>query len=166
LSRVWFTDRDLGKRFPEILSAAGLNVERHRDLFRPDGSDQQWLEHCGRNRRIAITHNERIRYTPNELAAVVEHRVALLVVVGKVPLTALAQNFVNTLPKIMAFVDAHEPPYIAKIYRPAPPLVHSGTSPSGNGRAVVFEVTHFVLRVALPVRLESAHLWRRDVCAA
>lgn len=68
MSRVYFTDRDLGKRFPETLSAAGVTVERHLDLFAPDGPDEQWLEYCGRNNRIAITHNERIRYTPNELA--------------------------------------------------------------------------------------------------
>jgi hypothetical protein len=30
-SLVFFTDRDLGKRFPEILSDAGLTVERHAD---------------------------------------------------------------------------------------------------------------------------------------
>jgi hypothetical protein len=118
VSRVWFTDRDLGKRFPEILATAGLNVERHQDLFPPDGSDEQWLEHCGRNDRIGVTHNERIRYTPNELVAVVAHRVALLVVVGKVPLAELARNFVNTLPRIEAFVGARQPPYIAKVYRP------------------------------------------------
>lgn len=120
MSRVYFTDRDLGKRFPEILTAAGLIVERHHDLFPPDGSDEQWLEHCGRNGRIALTHNERIRYTPNELAAVVEHRVALLVVVGKVPLAQLAENFVNTLSRVEEFVDSHEPPYIAKVYRASP----------------------------------------------
>lgn len=130
MSLVWFTDRDLGKRFPEILAAAGLNVERHADLFPPDGSDEQWLEHCGRNGRIGVTHNERIRYTPNELAAVVEHRVALLVVVGKVPLAELAQNFVNTLPRIEAFVRAHGPPYIAKVYRPpATELARNATTP-------------------------------------
>ena len=120
MSRVYFTDRDLGKRFPEILTAAGLTVERHHDLFPPDGPDEQWLEHCGRNGRIALTHNERIRYTPNELAAVVEHRVALLVVVGKVPLAQLAENFVNTLSRTEEFVDSHQPPYIAKVYRPSP----------------------------------------------
>jgi hypothetical protein len=59
LSRIYFTDRDLGKLFPETLAAAGLAVERHHDLFPPDGPDEQWLEHCGRNARIAITHNER-----------------------------------------------------------------------------------------------------------
>ena len=70
MSRVYFTDRDLGKRFPEILTAAGLAVERHHDLFAPDGTDEQWLEYCGTRNRVAVTHNERIRDTPNELAAV------------------------------------------------------------------------------------------------
>lgn len=131
MSRVWFTDRDLGKRFPETLSAAGLTVERHQGLFPQDGSDEQWLEHCGRNERIALTHNERIRYTPNQLAAVMEHRVALLIVIGKVPHADLARNFVNTLPKIETFLDEHEPPYIAKVYRP--PMPELARDPDAKG---------------------------------
>ena len=119
MSRIYFTDRDLGKRFPDILTSAGLTVERHHDLFPPDGSDEQWLEHCGRNGRIALSHNQRIRYTPNELAAVMRHRVVLLIVSGKVPLPELGRNFVATLPSIEAFLDKHEPPYVAKIYRPS-----------------------------------------------
>jgi hypothetical protein len=75
VSRVWFTDRDLGKQFPRTLADAGLAVERHGDLFPPDGSDEQWLEHCGTQGRVAITHNSRIRYVPNELAAVVRFKV-------------------------------------------------------------------------------------------
>ena len=117
MSRVYFTDRDLGKRFPAILVAAGLKVERHLDLFPPDGPDEQWLEHCGKNDRVALSHNERIRYTPNELAAVIEHRVRLLIVSGKAPFPVLAENFVRTLPKIEAFLERHAPPYIAKVYR-------------------------------------------------
>jgi hypothetical protein len=120
LSPVFFTDRDLGKRFPDTLVAAGLAVERHHDFFPPDGSDEQWLEYVGKNGHIALTHNERIRYTPNELAAVVRHKVSLLVIVGKAPLAALAANFVVTLPKIEAFIASHKPPYIAKIYRASP----------------------------------------------
>jgi len=130
LSRVYFTDRDLGKRFPDILSSAGLAVERHHDLFPPDGSDEQWLEHCGKNERIALSHNLRIRYTPNELAAVIRHRVALLIVSGKVPLADLGHNFVASLARIEAFLDGHEPPYIAKVYRPsAAELVRKSTMP-------------------------------------
>jgi hypothetical protein len=40
LSLVFFTDRDLGKRFPEILTSAGVSVRRHDDLFPPDCPDE------------------------------------------------------------------------------------------------------------------------------
>lgn len=120
MSRIFFTDRDLGKQFPAILSSAGLAVERHGDLFAPDGSDEQWLEYCGKKQRIAISHNLRIRYTPNELAAVMRHGVALLVVIGDTPLASLASNFVNSMQRIERFLATHQPPYIAKVYR-APP---------------------------------------------
>ena len=120
MSRVWITDRDLGKQFPAILSAAGLAIERHADLFPPDGSDEQWLAHCGTEGRVALTHNSRIRYVPNELAAVVEFKVSLIVLVGQASTAELARNFVNTVARVEAFVDAHEPPFIAKLYRPTP----------------------------------------------
>ena len=120
MSLVYFTDRELGKQFPAILASAGIKVERHRDLFQQDGTDEQWLEYCGTKNRVAITHNERIRYTPNELAAVVLHKVRLLVVVGHAPVAELARNFVNTLPKVEAFLEANNAPVIAKIYRPSP----------------------------------------------
>lgn len=85
MTPVFFTDRDLGKRFPEVLHAAGLAVERHADHFAPDCPDEVWLEAVGRKGWIAVTHDRRIRYKPNELAAVVQHRVALLVVIGDAP---------------------------------------------------------------------------------
>ncbi len=119
MTHVYFTDRDLGKKFPERLRAASITVERHLDLFRHDAPDEVWLEHCGRNGRIALSHNLRIRYTPNELAAVKDHGVSLIILIGKVPLPQLADNFVYSLSRIEAFIDRREPPYIAKLYRPS-----------------------------------------------
>ena len=118
MSRTYFTDRDLGKQFPAILAEAGLSVERHADLFPPDGSDEQWLEHCGKNGRVAISHNSRIRYVPIELAAVVQFKVALLIVIGRVPMAQSARGFVTSMKAIEAFLALHTPPYIAKVYRP------------------------------------------------
>lgn len=117
MNEVFFTDRDLGTRFPEILRAAGLFVERHADHFAPDTSDEEWLAAVGRRGWVAVTHDQRIRYKPNELVAVRRHRVMLLVVVGKAPLPVLANSFVLTLSPIRAFLRAHKPPFIAKIYR-------------------------------------------------
>ena len=131
MSRVYFTDRDLGKQFPAILAAAGLQVERHHDLFPADGSDEQWLEYCGTQGRVAISHDQRIRHKVNEREAVMQHGVALLIVIGKAPYPELAKHFVTTLPKIEVFLDKHQPPFIAKVYRSSP--TELAQNPSARG---------------------------------
>lgn len=132
MTRVWFTDRDLGKQFPRILAEAGLQVERHGDLFEPDGSDEQWLEHCGTAGRVAITHNSRIRYVPNELAAVQRFKVPLVVVLGQAPNAELARNFVHTVRRIEAMLDANPPPVILKVYRPTPKELAQSSQAAGR----------------------------------
>ena len=136
MSRIYFTDRDLGKQFPRILADAGITVERHGDLFAPDGSDEQWLEYCGRNGRVAITHNSRIRYVPNELAAVKRFKVQLLVVVGKAPTADLAHNFVRTLHRIEISLDSQAAPVILKVYRAS--AGESATALTAPGRVEVW----------------------------
>jgi hypothetical protein len=131
VSLVFFTDRDLGTRFPDILAAAGLNVERHRDHFAPACPDEEWLEVIGERGWIAVTHDRRIRYKPNELEAIIRHRVALLIVIGKVPFPLLAQSFVATAPTIVDFLAQHQPPLIAKVYRPSPSELRSNPQAPG-----------------------------------
>jgi hypothetical protein len=120
LSLVFFTDRDLGKQFPEILKAGGLAVERHHDHFAPNTSDETWLEVIGQRGWIALTHDRHIRSKPNELAAVMRYGVSLLVIIGKAPYPELARAFVVTFPRVERFVAGHAPPYIAKVYRASP----------------------------------------------
>lgn len=120
MSLVYFTDRDLGKRFPGILRSGGLTVERHADHFAHDTPDETWLEAVGRRGWIALTHDRRIRYKPNERDAVMRHGVALLVIVGAAPFPDLARAFVSSIPAIEHFLRRHKPPFIAKVYRPSP----------------------------------------------
>lgn len=120
MSLVYFTDRDLGKRFPDILREAGLTVERHEDHFVHDTPDEEWLAEVSARGWVALSHNLRIRYTPNERDAVIRHGVSLLIVIGRAPLAELSESFVATLPRIERFLSRHEPPFIAKVYRPSP----------------------------------------------
>lgn len=84
----------------------------------------------GRPTRIALTHDKRIRYKPNERDAVMRHRVGLLVIVGAAPFADLAHAFLATLPSVEHFLDIHEPPFIAKVYRPSPnEMARRGVSP-------------------------------------
>lgn len=132
MSPVFFTDRDLGKRFPEILRAAGLTVERHADHFVHDCPDEDWLAEIGRRGWVAITHDGRIRYKPNERDAVIRNRVALLVTIGQAPYPELANAFVSTRDRILRFVERHQPPYIAKVYRPG--ASEAAKNPDAPGR--------------------------------
>jgi hypothetical protein len=58
---VFFTDRDLGTRFPNIPTDAGLSVRRHSDLFPTDCPDDIWLEAIGRNYVTRIAARPKVR---------------------------------------------------------------------------------------------------------
>src|ERR1700730_1405935 len=85
-----------------------------------------------RERVVAVTHDSRIRYKPNELEAVIRNRGRLLLVVGKVPFAALARNFVATVPRIDRFLARHGPPLIAKVYRPSPSILRINADTPGE----------------------------------
>jgi hypothetical protein len=90
------------------------------------------LETVGKEKWIAVSHDVRIRYKPNELAAVVRHRVRLLVVIGKAPFPLLAKHFVATAPRIIDFVEHHQAPWIAKVYRPHPSELAKNVNAAGS----------------------------------
>ncbi len=123
MSRVYFTDRDLGYRiFPDALEEAGLTVIRHDDVFRdPTTPDTEWLRRVANEGWIAVSGNQDILRQPLEVAALRESGAVMLVVVGThVPAHERARNFINTLPKIDRLLEIMEPPAVAKIYRPTP----------------------------------------------
>jgi hypothetical protein len=116
---IFFTDRNLGHHFPSILRDAGLSVEHHDKHFGENTRDEEWLEFVGARGWIAITRDARIRYKPNERAAVIHHRVALLVLIGTAPFPELARSFLASRSRIERFAQSHSPPYVAKLYRPS-----------------------------------------------
>ena len=114
---TFFTDRNLGKQFPNILKENGIAVERHFDHFADNATDEEWLSEIGKRGWYVLTHDQRIRYKPNEKEAVRIHGIGMFVLIGKVPFPELAGNFVATYPRILRFIKKHPPPFIAKIYR-------------------------------------------------
>lgn len=128
----YFTDRDLGRRFPQLLRDAGLVVHAHDDHFGPSTPDASWITEVATRRWVVLTHDRRIQYKPNEQRAVELARIPLLVLVGKAPPAELARNFVNTLSRIETFLKSHIPPFIAGVYRPTPAELQR--SPNAPGR--------------------------------
>ncbi len=118
------------------MADAGLTVERHQDHFAPDCADEVWLRSIGERGWVALTHDRRIRYKPNELSAVMRHRVALLVIIGDASYPDLARAFVATLPRIKRFLARNSPPFIGKVYRPS--AAELRRSPGAPGRVVLW----------------------------
>lgn len=100
---VFFTDRDLGALFPRILSEAGLSVETHDSHFPHGTKDVEWLPAVGRNGWFVLSRDKRIRYRPNEQAAVMRAGVGLFLVVGAVSHETLARNFVDSVARVERF---------------------------------------------------------------
>ena len=119
MSTVFFTDRDLGKQFPALLRNAGISVEGHGDHFLDDAKDEEWIVEVGKRGWAVVTHDKRIRYKPNEIAAVKAAGIAMFVLIGKAPNDVLAQNFINTINRVEALVLKQKRPFIAKIYLPS-----------------------------------------------
>ena len=120
MSTVYFTDRDLGRNFPSILRAAGLEVEVHADHFPHDTPDEEWLRAVSERGWVVLTHDKRIRYKINERAAVLENGIAMFVIVGAAPHAELARSFVAIAPRVESFLSRHPRPFIARVYRASP----------------------------------------------
>lgn len=132
MGHVFFTDRDLGNRFADILIEAGIAVERHREHFADDAKDVDWISEVARRGWVAITHDKAISRRPNERDAVLQAGLGLLIVVGAAPYHELARNFVDTLPRITAYLSRRTRPFIARIYRPTPSDVARKLRPIGR----------------------------------
>lgn len=70
MSFTFFTDRNLGRKFPSILRDAGLHVEEHDDHFGPPTPDVEWSAAVASRNWIAVSRDARIRYKANEQHAV------------------------------------------------------------------------------------------------
>lgn len=105
---------------PDALADAGVDVERHDDHFGPLTPDPVWLTEVGRRGWIPFSHNRDIRYRTQERDAAMRAGIPLFLLIGRAPHTELATNLVTTLPRVLEFLEKHEPPFIAKIYRPTP----------------------------------------------
>jgi hypothetical protein len=95
----------------------GVRVERHDAHFGPTTPDTEWLREIGKRGWTAITHNKEIRYNTQERDMVMRAGVPLFMLIGKYRHDVLAANLAHTLPRVFTFLDTHQPPFIARVYR-------------------------------------------------
>lgn len=114
---VFFADRDLGRQFPALLSAAGVRTERHDDHFKPNTPDEEWIGEVGRRGWIAVTRDARIRYSPLALSILMHSKTQLFVLVGKLTTREAAELFLRWRDKVVETAIGESGAFIAKIRR-------------------------------------------------
>lgn len=116
---TFFVERSLGGRVvPSALRLAGVEVEIHNDHFAQDSKDEEWLSEVGRRGWVVLTKDQRIRYRPTELNALMKARVrAFVLTAGELQGREMAEIFLRALPSISRCLGKTPPPFIARVTR-------------------------------------------------
>lgn len=112
---TFFTDRNLGRRFPEILIAAGLMVEVHDDHFEQTAQDDEILAFVSSRGWVMLTADAKMRRVPAEKEAIISFkaRVIHLKITNRWPIGKLAVEFAGKINKVEHFLDNHPAPLFA-----------------------------------------------------
>ncbi|WP_293172557.1 hypothetical protein [Oceanithermus sp.] len=115
---VFFTDRNLGKRFGLRLREIGLSVELHDDHLPQEAADEHVLRITAKNGWVLLTLDYRIRYLPAEKEAIATYhaRVLHLKTTRLMPLLELADHFAGNIQRVERFLRKNPPPLFG-VYR-------------------------------------------------
>lgn len=113
----YFTDRDLGRKFPESLKAAGFAVVTHDEEFGPLTPDDEWLAKVGANGWLGLTRDARIRYSPLAMQVLMKTGARLFVLVGKLTTSECADLVTCNRQQIEELAAGQPGAFIAKIRR-------------------------------------------------
>jgi len=115
---VFFTDRNLGKRFGRRLRELGLKVELHDNHFPQNATDEEILAFVAHREWVLLTLDLHLRYRPAEKEAIRRHaaRVIHLKISKQWSLLALAEHFARHHHRVEKFLQKTQPPLFA-VYR-------------------------------------------------
>lgn len=114
---VLFLDENTTSRLViDALKNAGFKVEIHRDHFSAGTEDAVWLKEVAMRKWIAITRDQRIRYRPNEIAAVRQSGARMIFITGgNLGSAELADLLAAYAKKLGHFIDQRKGPFMAKL---------------------------------------------------
>lgn len=115
---VYFIDWCLGKSVGNALIALGKKVEFHKDHFRPECPDTEWLPIVSDRGWIVFTKDENIGRNELEIKSVAQNQTKLFVLVaGNIRRDEMVNIFQNAIARIGKIAQGNQAPFIAKIYK-------------------------------------------------
>ena len=116
---TFFTDRDLAKKFPNLLRAAGLNVVRYSDVFGRDEAvaDNVWIQRAAKNGWVALTRDKNIKRDPEAIRTIRQENGRVFIVRGALPHDELATVFLEASDSVGRMLQKTTEPFVAVIRR-------------------------------------------------
>lgn len=103
---------------------AGAKVELHRDHFREDAPDVEWLGEVGRRGWVVLTKDDAIRRNPLERHALLAGNVrAFILTSANMTGPEMAELLVGHLGRIERLARSHGAPFIATVTRSGAKIV-------------------------------------------
>ena len=103
--------------FPVAVRGAGVNLEILLDNFASGTSDAEWIPEVSSRNWVIITHNLRIRYNRLERDTVMNSGSRMIVICSGNTRAEMAEIFLASRNRILAFLRNYEAPFIARLYR-------------------------------------------------
>jgi hypothetical protein len=115
---TFFVDRSLGRRaVPSALRDAGFDVVIHDDLFGVDTDDDIWLTEAGARGWIVLMKDDRIRYRPQERAALETARVQAFALTAANMTGEQQAHLLSThAGRMERFCGEHPGPFVVGVY--------------------------------------------------
>lgn len=80
---IYFIDRALGKSIGKALQDLGVKIEFHKDHFKPDSPDTEWLPIVSKKGWIVLTKDENIGKTNIEIKSFADCQGRVFVLVAR-----------------------------------------------------------------------------------
>jgi len=115
---TFFTDRNLGRRFGELLRERGLSVEIHDDHLEPQSPDIDVLRYATARGYVVLTADYRMRYRPAEKEAIIAVGAVVVHIKPSMAWTneKLAKHFADNIRRVERYLKTHDPPLFV-VYR-------------------------------------------------
>jgi PIN like domain len=119
---TFFVDRSLGRwAVPWALRDAGFDVVIHDDVFAADTDDDIWLAEAGARGWIVLMKDDRIRYRPQERAALVTAQVqAFVLTTATMTGQEQAHLLLTHAGRMGRFCAEYPGPFVIGVYRERP----------------------------------------------
>lgn len=114
---TFFIDQALGRKIVAgALRDEGYPVEVLTDVFPQETSDDIWIEYVGKNNRLAITKDRRIKFRTSEINSIIKHKARIYrFSSGNLTGTQMADIINKTAGRIIRHAQNNSGPYIMGI---------------------------------------------------